>query len=239
MRIKLSLRQIVSLDEKSQIMTSNIYVAAIWTDGRLKWFPYSQSVSGQSNFNNLTSIVLPATSIWTPDLFVINIAGTNGYIPITSSSLVEVNYKGEVFMLISVTNLQTRCQMYVYFFPFDTQNCSITIGSWKHSTARMDFDTYHGKIDTSEYQPHPVWSLKQIQIKHIVTKSRFKHGVNETNEDIAFYFILNRGSGYYMANLIACFILNCVTLLAFHLPFAIQCTICIIFLIFSFNFLIY
>jgi hypothetical protein len=191
-------------------------------------------VSGQSNFNNLTSIVLPATSIWTPDLFVINIAGTNGYIPITSSSLVEVNYKGEVFMLISVTNLQTRCQMYVYFFPFDTQNCSITIGSWKHSTARMDFDTYHGKIDTSEYQPHPVWSLKQIQIKHILTKSRFKHGVNETNEDIAFYFILNRGSGYYMANLIACFILNCVTLLAYHLPFATQCTICIIFLNFFF-----
>ena len=85
-------------------------------------------MTGDSNFNNLTSIVLPATSIWTPDLFVINIAGSNGYIPITSSTLVEVDYKGEVFMLISVTNLQTRYKMYVYFFPFVTQKFYVSNG---------------------------------------------------------------------------------------------------------------
>jgi hypothetical protein len=38
LRAKIKKRQIVSLDEKNQIMTSNIYVSAVWTDGLLNGF---------------------------------------------------------------------------------------------------------------------------------------------------------------------------------------------------------
>jgi hypothetical protein len=38
-KVKISLRQIVSFDERNQIMTSNIYFMAIWEDYRLKWNP--------------------------------------------------------------------------------------------------------------------------------------------------------------------------------------------------------
>jgi nicotinic acetylcholine receptor len=228
MRIRVSLRQIVALDEKNQIMTSNIYVTASWRDGRLKWLPYSKGANGVPLFNNLTDLVVPATSIWTPDLFIINTAGTNGFIPISSSNLAEINFKGDVFLLLSVTNLQTKCKMYVYYFPFDTQNCSIIVGSWKHSTDRINFETGVGKIDVASYQPHPIWTLKKVVVNSVFVTDRFAPSSNETNEDIAFYFSLNRGSGYYMANLVACFVLNCVTLLAYFLPFATQVTLCIL-----------
>jgi hypothetical protein len=35
------MRQIISIDEKNQIMTSSFYLACQWQDGRLKWTPSS------------------------------------------------------------------------------------------------------------------------------------------------------------------------------------------------------
>ena len=46
----MSMRQIVSLDEKNQLMTSSFYLACQWLDGRLKWTPTA------SNLGNLTEI---------------------------------------------------------------------------------------------------------------------------------------------------------------------------------------
>jgi len=41
------MRQIVSLDEKNQMMTSSFYLACQWKDGRLKWTP--ESTNGHLN----------------------------------------------------------------------------------------------------------------------------------------------------------------------------------------------
>lgn len=116
--LRISMRQLISIDEKNQIMTSSFYLTCQWIDGRLKWNP-------SKTYGNLTEIVLPATSIWTPDLFVINTASATGFITVSSSNLALVNNQGYVYLIVSVTNLQTRCKMNVYYFPFDKQICSI------------------------------------------------------------------------------------------------------------------
>ncbi len=220
----MSMRQIVSVDEKNQIMTSNIYVVATWTDGRLKWNPTAKT--NTTNFGNLTEIIMPATSLWMPDLFVINIAGPNGFIPISASNLALVTSMGKVYIIISVTNLQTRCKMNVYYFPFDKQNCSILIGSWQHDTERLNFETTSSKIDLDSYQPNPIWTLKTVVVNSVFSEDRYLPASKLITEDIGYYFTIARGSGYYMGNLIACFILNTVTLLAFFLPFAQQVGLC-------------
>jgi hypothetical protein len=112
--LKTSIRQIVSLDEKNQIMTSNIYIQGIWIDKRLRWDPLTV-VNGNYIFGKLYEITIPASNVWLPDLFIINTASSSGYIPITSSNLVLVDYQGHVFLDVSVTNLQTRCKMNVYY----------------------------------------------------------------------------------------------------------------------------
>ena len=61
---KISLRQIISVDEKNQIMTSSLYLTTKWTDPRLDW--------NASNFNGVDNILIPAKTLWLPDLFVIN-----------------------------------------------------------------------------------------------------------------------------------------------------------------------
>ena len=62
--LKISLRQIISVDEKNQIMTSSLYLTTKWTDPRLDW--------DASNFNGVDNILIPAKTLWLPDLFVIN-----------------------------------------------------------------------------------------------------------------------------------------------------------------------
>jgi hypothetical protein len=37
--IKLSIKQINSLDEKNQVLISNSYFSCVWTDSRLSWDP--------------------------------------------------------------------------------------------------------------------------------------------------------------------------------------------------------
>lgn len=65
------LRQIVSMDEKNQILTSSSYFSLFWRDYRLSWNPVE--------FGNVRNIKIPIRSIWIPDLFIINSADTDGF----------------------------------------------------------------------------------------------------------------------------------------------------------------
>ena len=114
-----SLKQMVSIDEKSQIMTTNSYVALFWNDKRLKWNP--------SDYNGITYTLIPASQLWMMDFFVINTADTNGYVPIPAQTLAYVNNDGYVYSVFSLTSLKTRCRMDVKYYPFDSQNCSVRI----------------------------------------------------------------------------------------------------------------
>lgn len=220
MTVRLSMRQIISIEEKSQTMTSSFYLISQWKDGRLKWD------STNSTFGYLSQILIPATSIWTPDLFVINTASSTGFISISSSNLAVVNSEGNVFLILGVTNLQTRCKMNIYYFPFDKQNCSIVIGSWQHDKGRINFDSDTSKLDLSGYIPHPVWTLKSVTVNTIIGSDRFTSLKDLQSNDIAYYFYIVRGGSYYMANLIVCFILNVVSLFAFFMPYAQQIALC-------------
>ena len=116
--ISLSLKQIVSIDEKNQIMTSSSILQLWWEDSRLTWDP--------SNYSNVSEILVPISTLWVPDFFVINTADTNGFIPIQSQSLALVDNDGWVYMVFSLTNLKTRCSINIKTFPFDTQSCSVS-----------------------------------------------------------------------------------------------------------------
>ena len=55
--------RLAQLDEKSGTLSSSFYIQTKWSDFRLKW--------NQSTFN-LQEVLIPAKTIWHPDLAVIN-----------------------------------------------------------------------------------------------------------------------------------------------------------------------
>ena len=90
-----SLKQIVSLDEKNQIITTSIYLYASWYDRRLTW--------NSSDFNETDLIKVTSTRLWLPDLFVINTADTNGFITISNLNLAILKNSGFISLTISLT----------------------------------------------------------------------------------------------------------------------------------------
>ena len=58
----LSLQQIVSIDEKSQTMTSSSYLTLAWYDERISW--------DKTLYENVDDINIPISYVWLPDLAV-------------------------------------------------------------------------------------------------------------------------------------------------------------------------
>jgi len=83
-------KQTVKLDQNNQIFVSSSTLAARWNDLRLAW--------NKSEFPKIEWINLKATQIWLPDLYVINSADQQGFVPITNANLVSVKYNGEVYI---------------------------------------------------------------------------------------------------------------------------------------------
>ena len=210
--IKISIRQLLSLDQVNQVMTTNIYLSAYWLDPRLKWDPI--------DYSNLSDILIPANKLWLPDFNIINTADSSvGFVTVSASNLAIVNKNGLVYLITGISGLKTRCALDAYYYPYDKQNCSILIGSWQHDTTRLNFLSDDNKVDISNYIPNPVWNLLKVNVYSVFSSNRFLSTEGYTSEDIGFYLLLRRGSLYSMINnVFPCFILNGVTLIAYFLP---------------------
>ncbi|KAL0595824.1 Neuronal acetylcholine receptor subunit alpha-4 [Plecturocebus cupreus] len=63
-RFGLSIAQLIDVDEKNQMMTTNVWVKQEWHDYKLCWDP--------ADYENVTSIRIPSELIWRPDIVLYN-----------------------------------------------------------------------------------------------------------------------------------------------------------------------
>ena len=219
MDITASIQQILSIDDKQQIMTSSLFITQAWTDERLSWTPSAYS------YINVT--MLPVKNIWIPDTFILNSADSSGYLSVSDYSLASVYYDGSVTMILPALTVKTRCTIISQKFPFDKQLCSINLTSWAQGENRIayteDKDTV---LDLSEYLENPLWELKNSDI--VVDRAEDRAPYEWTyNNIISIQFTLQRKALYYIVNgIFTCLVLNCVTLLAYTLPFGTQVGLC-------------
>ena len=166
--------------------------------------------------------MIPASKLWLPDLFVLNAASTSGFVPISSSNLAVVSATGNVYLVISVSNMQTRCKINAFYFPFDAQNCSVVLGAWILDTSRLNLNS-NKKIALDFYIEHPIWLLSSYSVYSKFNSERnLGYSSPLQFEDLSFNFLIKRGPSYYILNLVLCFILNVLILIAFFIPFANQ-----------------
>ena len=59
-----SLHQIIDVDEKNQILTTNCWITQEWNDTHLRW--------NASDFGDIKAIRLPWEVIWKPDIILYN-----------------------------------------------------------------------------------------------------------------------------------------------------------------------
>ncbi|CAF0777634.1 unnamed protein product [Brachionus calyciflorus] len=203
------LRQLVTIDEKNQLITTNSYVTQQWYDPRLTW--------NTSDYNITNKIIIQAKKLWLPDLNFLNSADGDGFLKLTDSNLAIVYSDGLVYFIVSSNALRTRCQMNFIKFPYDSQKCDILLGSW----VLTDDDFYINNVEivTSDYVENPNWDLKNLTFDFNYTNFRYlRDNVNYQSKDIVFKFEFKRRALYTMINIILPgFLLNFMTILIYFL----------------------
>uniref|UniRef100_H2TVF6 Neuronal acetylcholine receptor subunit alpha-7 n=1 Tax=Takifugu rubripes TaxID=31033 RepID=H2TVF6_TAKRU len=199
----LSLIQIMDVDEKNQILTTNIWLRMSWFDHYLQW--------NQSEHPGVKNLRFTTDQIWTPDILLYNSADddfdstfkTN--VLVNSSGYAEYQPPG-IFM--------STCNVDVRWFPFDIQRCELKFGSWTYDGWLLDLQM--NEADISGYMANGEWDLIGVP----GTRNEvFYDCCKEPYPAVTFVVAIRRRTLYYALNLlIPCVLLSSMTLLIFVLP---------------------
>ncbi|TKC49727.1 hypothetical protein EI555_005860, partial [Monodon monoceros] len=201
----LSIAQLIDVDEKNQMMTTNVWLKQEWNDYKLRWNP--------AEFGNITSLRVPSEMIWIPDIVLYNNA--DGEFVVTHMTKAHLYSSGTVHW-VPPAIYKSSCSIDVTFFPFDQQNCKMKFGSWSYDKAKIDLVPMQQAVDLKDYWESGEWAI----INATGTYNTKKYDCcAEIYPDVTYYVVIRRLPLFYTINLITpCLLISCLTVLVFHLP---------------------
>ncbi|KAG7221755.1 hypothetical protein INR49_029138 [Caranx melampygus] len=197
----LSLMQIIDVDEKNQILTTNIWLNLRWNDYYLQW--------NTSEYPGVPGLTLPDKSIGSQTSCSI----TDERFDATFHTNIFVSPTG-ICSYIPPGIFKSTCHIDVRWFPFDVQKCDLKFGSWTYGGWSLDLKMQ--EADISEYVANGEWDLVEVTGKK---NERIYACCEEPYPDITFTLVLRRRTLYYGLNLlIPCVLISTLALLVFLLP---------------------
>ncbi|KAI1885924.1 hypothetical protein AGOR_G00208760 [Albula goreensis] len=202
-KFSMILAQIMDVDEKNQILTTNIWLQMHWYDHYLQW--------NQSEYPGVKNLRFTTDQVWTPDILLYNSADDK--FDSTYKTNVLVNSSGFCQYLPPGIFMST-CNVDVRWFPFDIQRCELKFGSWTFDGWLLDLQM--DEADISGYMPNGEWDLVGVPGNRNVV---YYDCCKEPYPDVTFIVTIRRRTLYYALNLlIPCVLLSSMTLLIFLLP---------------------
>nr|AWJ68155.1 putative nicotinic acetylcholine receptor 4 [Hirudo verbana] len=216
-KVGLRLTSIIDIDEKNQIMTTNVWLEQEWYDYKLKWNP--------ENYGNVRKLYVPPDAIWLPDIVLYNSADGNFTVKIMTKA--TVHHDGLVTWSPPAI-YKSLCLINVEYFPFDEQTCTLKIGSWsydgysvdiKHNLLKdgdNDLQEIEEGINLTDYAASIEWDLLAVPAKKYL---KYYPCCSEPFPDIKFNITIRRKTLYHTVNLILpCVAICALTLLVFFVP---------------------
>ncbi|XP_070212655.1 neuronal acetylcholine receptor subunit alpha-10-like [Littorina saxatilis] len=202
----LALAQIIDVDMKNQILTTNCWLNQIWTDVGLQWDP--------DKYGGIRVVRLPFEEVWRPDILLYNNADVSSHFSSISSNVIVTN-DGNVTWLCMII-FKSSCLINVRYFPFDWQNCSLWFASWTYDGFNINLIINSEEGDTSNYIANSEWELLAMLVEKNV---RYYSCCKEPYPDITFYILIRRRPLFYIFNMILpCILITLVALLGFYIP---------------------
>ncbi|XP_031566330.1 neuronal acetylcholine receptor subunit alpha-10-like isoform X2 [Actinia tenebrosa] len=200
--------QLVDLDGKNQILSSKVWVRQMWENPFLTWDP--------KEYGNVTSINVHPGMVWKPDLVLYNNIGigrTGALYSFDTKVTLEHNGKNSWF---APTQIQSICKIDITYFPFDTQHCSLVIGSWTYPGNALNLVQQRNQSDLSKYTLSGEWDLLSAPVQRNVVKYAC---CKYPYIDITYYIHVRRKVLFYLSNLILpSIVLTILTVFSFYLP---------------------
>ncbi|XP_024238714.1 neuronal acetylcholine receptor subunit beta-2-like [Oncorhynchus nerka] len=200
--IQVSLAQLISVNEREQIMTTNCWLTQVWNDYRLMWDP--------EEYEGIKKVRLPSQHIWLPDIVLYNNADGNYEVSFYSNTVVSNN--GEVNWLPPAI-YKSACKIEVRDFPFDQQNCTLKFRSWTYDHTEIDLILLSDFASRDDFKPSGEWDIVSLPGRKNEDPSDI------TYLDITYDFIIKRKPLFYTINLIIpCVLITSLAILVFYLP---------------------
>nr|AWX65626.1 nicotinic acetylcholine receptor alpha 1 subunit [Laodelphax striatellus] len=213
-KMGLRLSQLIDVNLKNQIMTTNVWVEQEWNDYKLKWNP--------DEYGGVDTLHVPSEHIWLPDIVLYNNADGNYEVTIMTKAI--LHHTGKVVWKPPAI-YKSFCETDVEYFPFDEQTCFMKFGSWtydgyhvdlRHMSQTPDSDTIDVGIDLQDYYLSVEWDIMRVPA---VRNEKFYSCCEEPYPDIIFNITLRRKTLFYTVNLIIpCVGISFLSVLVFYLP---------------------
>uniref|UniRef100_A0A3B3T4Q2 Cholinergic receptor, nicotinic, alpha 10b n=1 Tax=Paramormyrops kingsleyae TaxID=1676925 RepID=A0A3B3T4Q2_9TELE len=139
--LQITVSQIIDMDQRNQILTTYLWIRQVWIDAFLTW--------KKEDYDGLDAICIPSSYVWRPDIVLYNNADDR----FTGSmeTNVVIRYDGS-------------CKVDIYF-PFDSQKCPLTYGSWTHNGNQMDLHKLLDSADLSDFVENVKWVVFRMPAK--------------------------------------------------------------------------
>ncbi|XP_053973342.1 neuronal acetylcholine receptor subunit alpha-7 isoform X1 [Hylaeus anthracinus] len=202
----ITLQQIIDVDEKNQIVTTNAWLKLEWKDYNLQW--------NESEYGGVKDLRITPNKLWKPDILMYNSAveGFDG----TFHTNVVVGHNGSC-LYVPPGIFKSTCKIDITWFPFDDQHCDMKFGSWTYDGSQLDLvlNSEEGG-DLSDFIMNGEWHLLGMPGK----KNTLTYQCcPEPYFDVTFTIQIRRRTLYYFFNLIVpCVLISSMALLGFTLP---------------------
>ncbi|XP_018316727.1 nicotinic acetylcholine receptor beta2 isoform X1 [Mycetomoellerius zeteki] len=210
----LKLSQLIEMNLKNQVMTTNVWVEQKWFDYKLQWDP--------QEYGGIDMLYVPSENIWLPDIVLYNNA--DGNYEVTLMTKATLKYTGEVFWKPPAI-YKSSCEINVEYFPFDEQSCIMKFGSWTYNGAQVDLKHMKQEsgsnlvaigIDLTDFYLSVEWDILEVPATR---NEEYYPCCTEPYSDITFNITMRRKTLFYTVNLIIpCVGITFLTVLVFYLP---------------------
>ncbi|XP_053286898.1 5-hydroxytryptamine receptor 3C [Pleuronectes platessa] len=206
-KIFFTLYGILGVDEKAQLLTTYLWLHYWWINELVSWDPVDCGTN---------EIILPRDKFWIPDIVINefmdeNTAPTVPYLKLYSNGWMHDAYPAKVV---------SSCNLDIYNFPFDIQNCTLTFNSYIHIASDITVFLNKSMEHITEHSKNVMTTLGEWELLEITST---KHTLDFTNgepiDELAFHIRVRRRATLYVVNLLipSCFLIT-VDLFSFLLP---------------------
>ncbi|XP_012515385.1 PREDICTED: acetylcholine receptor subunit epsilon isoform X1 [Propithecus coquereli] len=213
--LKVTLTNLISLNEKEETLTTSVWIGIDWQDYRLNY--------SKDDFGGIETLWVPSELVWLPGIVLEN--NIDGQFDVAYYANVLV-YEGGSVTWLPPAIYRSTCTVVVTYFPFDWQNCSLIFRSQTYNAKEVEFTFAvddNGEpiskidIDTEAFTENGEWAIDFCPgvIRHHDSSSADSPG--ET--DVIYTLIIRRKPLFYVINIIVpCVLISGLVLLAYFLP---------------------
>ncbi|XP_069805216.1 acetylcholine receptor subunit epsilon-like isoform X1 [Dendropsophus ebraccatus] len=214
-KLKLTLTNLISLKEKEETMTTNVWLQLEWNDYRMMW--------NSSEYGGITVVRIPHDKVWLPEIGLEN--NIDGQFDVAYYANVLVYDSGYMYWLPPAI-FRSACPIEVTYFPFDWQNCTLVFRSQTYNAKEVDLQLALGEtgeplervdIDPEAFTENGEWAIKHCPAWKYVNPNYTPDDLEY--QQIIFGLIIQRKPLFYVVNIIVpCVLISSLVVLVYFLP---------------------